>query len=45
MILSFYIPVKIWLYHDDNGTKVALSELEVHNLLDGVNECKIFAKS
>jgi hypothetical protein len=34
----FHIPVKIWLYHNDNGSNAALSESDVYDLLNGVNE-------
>ena len=33
----FHIPVKIWVYHNDDGSNDALSETDIYNLLDGVN--------
>jgi hypothetical protein len=33
----FHIPVKIWVYHDDNGSNAALSSTDVFLLFDEVN--------
>ena len=35
--VSFYIPLKIWLYHDDNGSNAALTYEQVYELIDNVN--------
>jgi hypothetical protein len=35
--ISFYIPVKIWVYHNDNGSNAALNISDVNDLFNGVN--------
>jgi len=37
--IPFYIPVKIWVYHNDDGSKAALSEDEALLLFNEVNRC------
>jgi len=41
--VPFHIPVKIWVYRDDNGTNTALSDADVQFLFAEVN--RIFAQN
>ena len=34
----FDLPIKIWLYHDDNGTNAALTHAEVSTVIDNINQ-------
>ena len=36
--VTFNLPVKVWVFHDDNGSNGALTDDEVHELLNRVNE-------